>query len=156
MHRILYLSGFVVCLFVSVTAIAKRNEWFLVQEEGAREYIVEDPLGNVLNFSCETAFNASSPNLIGERILYLYIGTQSYDSSNQIIMLSTGEKSYHISAKSGWGDGQWYAFWRGTQNSEANVVNVFVAGKKIVTFTMLRAAELYQHAPNDGCIKKAL
>ncbi|MEH0887398.1 hypothetical protein [Enterobacter sp. UNJFSC 003] len=156
MPHILYRSGVFVCLFVSITAIAKQNEWFLAQEEGAREYVVEDTLGNVLNFACETTFNASSPNLIGERILYLYIGSQAYDSNTQTITLSMENKSYHIGAGSIWGDGQWYAFWDGTQNKEANIVNVYVAGKKIAAFTMHRAAELYQQAPNDGCIKKIL
>lgn len=156
MPRILYRSGFVVCLCFSLTAIAERNEWFLAQEEGAREYVVEDTLGNVLNFACETAFNASSPNLIGERILYLYISDRAYDSHNQTITLSTGNKSYHIGVGSIWGDGQWYAFWSGTQNRDADTVNVYVAGKKIAAFTMHSAAELYQHAPNDGCIKKVL
>lgn len=156
MPHFLCQSGVLIFLFVSFTAIAKQNQWFLAQEEGAREYVVEDTLGNVLNFACETTFNALSPNLIGERILYLYIGSQVYDSNTQTITLSIENKSYHIGAGSTWGDGQWYAFWVGTQNTGANVVNVFVAGKKIAAFTMHRAAELYQSAPNDGCIKKIL
>ena len=156
MAHILYRSVLMVSLLASFTAIAKGNEWFFTQEEGVREYVVEDTSGNVLNFSCETTFDASSPDLIGERILYLYVAAQVYDSHTQTTTLSKENKSYHIGAGSIWGDGQWYAFWIDTQKKEANVVKVYVTGRNIATFTMHGAADLYQQAPNDGCIKKIL
>ncbi|EIN9271728.1 hypothetical protein LQD40_003526 [Salmonella enterica] len=82
-------------------------------------------------------------------------GGKSYSDANGI-MLKVGEDEYPMGLiGSSVGDSWWYDFWSDVPDSLSKTVDAYVDGKKIASFTLRKAAELYKSAPEDGCLKRA-
>ncbi|EFH6446000.1 hypothetical protein GN264_17605 [Escherichia coli] len=78
-----------------------------------------------------------------------------YDSDEDTITLVVGDDKYEISSTgSTVADSNWYGFWSDAPDATAKTVDAYVDGKKIATFTMHKAAEIYKAAPEDGCLKR--
>ncbi|HBU7546931.1 TPA: hypothetical protein MC769_003240 [Klebsiella aerogenes] len=82
-------------------------------------------------------------------------GGKSFDDTKEIT-LKVGDDNYPMGQiGSSVGDSWWYSFWSDTPDALSKTVDAFVDGKKIATFTMRKAAEIYKSAPEDGCLKRA-
>ncbi|HAH2940718.1 TPA: hypothetical protein GF124_21460 [Escherichia coli] len=83
-------------------------------------------------------------------------GGESFDAKKEQITLKVGDDEYPISSiGSSVGDSYWYGFWSDTTDMEVKTFDAYVDGKKIATFTLRKAAELFNAAPEDGCLKRA-
>lgn len=140
------------------SAMANVSKWSTGEEKGVRVYSVDSKNKYTLRFSCDVGFNNSSSDSVGTRMIELsqgFPGGKSYEDSDGI-MLKLGEDEYPMGPiGSSVGDGWWYGFWSDVPDSQSKVVDAYVDGKKIASFTMRKALELYQSAPEDGCLKRA-
>ncbi|ELY2473235.1 hypothetical protein SMB93_003635 [Cronobacter sakazakii] len=79
-----------------------------------------------------------------------------YSTAEKHITLKVGDDDYEIGeVGSVMGDRVWYGFWSDAPDALSQTVDAYVDGKKIATFTMRKAADIYKSAPEDGCLKRA-
>ncbi|EJF0838663.1 hypothetical protein L2M29_004156 [Salmonella enterica] len=79
-----------------------------------------------------------------------------YSASEKHITLKVGDDEYEIGEiGSVMGDRVWFGFWNDTPDALSKTVDAYVDGKKIASFTMRKAAELYKSSPEDGCLKRS-
>lgn len=142
-------------LLASFSAVASVGKWSVAEEKGAREMVVSSKDGSLLNFTCDMGYKNGSPDSAGDRILFLEGPKDDYDSDEDTITLVVGDDKYEISSTgSTVADSNWYGFWSDAPDATAKTVDAYVDGKKIATFTMHKAAEIYKAAPEDGCLKR--
>lgn len=143
---------------VSSSVMANVSKWSLNEEKGIRVYSVDSKNRFTLRFSCDVGFNNTNPDSVGDRMLELvqdFPGGKSFDDTKEIT-LKVGDDNYPMGQiGSSVGDSWWYSFWSDTPDALSKTVDAFVDGKKIATFTMRKAAEIYKSAPEDGCLKRA-
>uniref|UniRef100_A0A7M2QMZ3 Uncharacterized protein n=1 Tax=feces metagenome TaxID=1861841 RepID=A0A7M2QMZ3_9ZZZZ len=147
----------IVLAFLSpLSAAANVSKWVTSEEKGARQYVVESAEGSALNFTCDMGYKNGSPDAAGERVLFLEGPNDEYDSNENVITLVVGDDQYTISSTgSTVADSNWYGFWSDTPDALSKTVDAYVDGKKIASFTMRKAAELYKSSPEDGCLKRS-
>lgn len=149
---------FIISMLFCSSAVANVSKWSTGEEKGIRVYSVDSNNKFTLRFSCDVGFNNTSSDSVGTRMIELsqgFPGGKSYSDANGI-MLKVGEDEYPMGLiGSSVGDSWWYAFWSDIPDSLSKTVDAYVDGKKVASFTLRNAAELYKSAPEDGCLKRA-
>lgn len=152
------LVFFIIPLLFCSSAMANVSKWSTAEEKGVRVYSVDSKNKYTLRFSCDVGASNTSSDSVGTRMLELsqdFPGGKSYSDTNGIL-LKVGEDEYPMGQiGSTVGDSWWYGFWSDVPDSQSKAVDAYVDGKKIASFTMRKAAELYNSAPEDGCLKRA-
>ncbi|HDW4111114.1 TPA: hypothetical protein RM031_004520 [Salmonella enterica subsp. enterica serovar Typhi] len=149
----------VLALLTPFSSMANVSKWSTGETHGVRSYAVSSKDNYTLTFECDVGFNNTDPNKVGTRLLTLMKtepGCESFDAKKEQITLKVGDDEYPISSiGSSVGDSYWYGFWSDTPDMEVKTFDAYVDGKKIATFTLRKAAELFNAAPEDGCLKRA-
>lgn len=146
-------------LLTSFSAAANVSKWNVNEEQGLREVIVSSKDGYMLNFTCDMGYKNGDADNAGDRYLFLTGPDGSavdYSTAEKHITLKVGDDDYEIGeVGSVMGDRVWYGFWSDAPDALSQTVDAYVDGKKIATFTMRKAADIYKSAPEDGCLKRA-
>ncbi|ENH3035104.1 hypothetical protein [Escherichia coli] len=149
----------ILALLTPFSSMANVSKWSTGETHGVRSYAVSSKDNYTLTFECDVEFNNTDPNQVGTRLLTLMKtepGGESFDAKKEQITLKVGDDEYPISSiGSSVGDSYWYGFWSDTPDMEVKTFDAYVDGKKIATFTLRKAAELFNAAPEDGCLKRA-
>ncbi|HHX8240156.1 TPA: hypothetical protein ACVS3D_003476 [Enterobacter asburiae] len=149
----------VLALLSPLSAAANVSKWNVNEEKGLREVIVASKDGYLLNFTCDMGYKNGDADNAGDRYLFLTGPAGSdvdYSASEKHITLKVGDDEYEIGEiGSVMGDRVWFGFWNDTPDALSKTVDAYVDGKKIASFTMRKAAELYKSSPEDGCLKRS-